>query len=157
MSKPGKAGWQHGWQRGLRNQGANVSSSNQHLWREMRPRQLPHEPGQLVLILPISAAPSHLLYGAIYAFYRQINTGKGQGPFSFSTAVRYVWYPHMQCIWTAADVILLAGGLQVKRLVCRYENGASDLKPLTTLAGIWIQFRFLFLWDNPLALMTKGL
>lgn len=42
----------------------------------------------------------------------------------------------MQGIWTATEVILLAGGVQVKRLVCMYENAASDLKPLMVLAGI---------------------
>jgi len=61
----------------------------------------------------------------------------GQGSFNFSAVVCYVWYPGMQGVWTGTEVILLAGGLQVKRLVCMYENGASDLKPLTMLAGIW--------------------
>lgn len=35
MGKPGKVGWQHGWQRGLCKRGANVNSSNQHLRWEM--------------------------------------------------------------------------------------------------------------------------
>lgn len=47
--------------------------------------------------------------------------------------------------WLATEVILLAGGPQVKRLVCVYENEASDLKPLKNLAGIGNQFKFLFL------------
>lgn len=57
--------------------------------------------------------------------------------------------------WLATEVILLAGGPQVKRLVCVYENEASDLKPLKNLAGIGNQFKFLFLWDNTLVLMTE--
>lgn len=57
--------------------------------------------------------------------------------------------------WLATEVILLAGGAQVKRLVCVYGNEASDLKPLKKLAGIWNQFKFLFLWDNALVLMTE--
>lgn len=61
----------------------------------------------------------------------------------------------MQGIWTTTEFILLPGDLHVKRLVCMYKSGASDLKPLTMLAGIQSQFRFTFPWDNPLALMTK--
>lgn len=80
---------------------------------------------------------------------------KGQGPFCFSTVVWYVWYSDVQGIWPASEVILLAGGLQVKRLVCIYENRASDIKLLLMLAGTWSQFRFPFLRENPLALMTK--
>lgn len=61
----------------------------------------------------------------------------------------------MKSKWLATEIILLAGGPQVKRLVRMYENEASDLKPLMKLEGMWNQFRFLFLWDNPLVLMAE--
>lgn len=61
----------------------------------------------------------------------------------------------MHGIWPASEVTFLAGGFRVKRLVCVYENRASDLKLLMMLTGTWSQFRFPFLWENPLALMTK--
>lgn len=92
MRKAAKAGLQHGLQRGLCLRGTDVNTSNQKPVVENCTRQPPHGSALITLIVPISATPSLLLYGAVEAFYRQIKIEERIKflPFSFSTVVCYV-------------------------------------------------------------------